>query len=145
MYLQELIILQIKKIFSEYNYVLITEKTGVTNDMKNKYKMGYLIHGSRQYMFTYIIKELFNLFKSIVYFIWYNPDTVVTTGTHTAVPMCYIAKIFGRKVIFIESFAKRTSPTKSGKMVYPIADIFVIQWESLKEIYPKAQVWGWIY
>ncbi|MBR5227301.1 MAG: O-antigen ligase family protein [Clostridia bacterium] len=137
--------LQLKGIFKDYNYVLITEKTDVTKDMKKKMKIRYLLHGSRQYMFTYILKETYNFFKSIIYFIYYNPEIIVTTGTHTAVPMCYIGKFFGRKVIFIESFAKRNSPTKSGKIVYPIADIFVIQWDSLKEIYPKAEIWGWIY
>ena len=81
----------------------------------------------------------------MVYFFKYSPEVVVTTGTHTAVPMCFIAKFFGKKVIFIESFAKRNTPTKSGKLVYKIADTFVIQWDSLKEVYPKAEVWGWIY
>lgn len=137
--------LQLKNIFNEYDYVLITEKTEVTKDMKDKYKMGYMIYCSRQYIFSYIFKELANIFKAIYYFIKYRPQVVVTTGTHTAVPMCYIARLFGRKVIFIESFAKRTSPTKSGKMVYPIATTFVVQWESMKKFYPKAEVWGWIY
>lgn len=137
--------LQLKEMFNDYKYVLVTEKTEVTKNMKEKYKMEYMIHGSRQYWFSYIFKEAFNVLKSICLFIKYRPQVVVTTGTHTAVPMCYIAWIFRKKVIFIESFAKRTSPTLSGKMVYPIATKFVIQWESLKEIYPKAEVWGWIY
>lgn len=137
--------LQLKKIFNDYDYVLVTEKTDVTKSMKEKYKMEYLTYCSRQYWKTYIFKEAWNLVKSLWLYIKYRPKVVVTTGTHTAVPMCYIARLFGSKVIFIESFAKRTSPTKSGKMVYPIATTFVIQWESLKEFYPKAEVWGWIY
>ena len=96
-------------------------------------------------MFPYIFKFTFNIFKSLYLFIKYRPKVVVTTGTHTAVPMCYIARLFGRKVIFIESFAKRNSPTMAGKMVYPIATTFVVQWESMLEFYPKAEYWGWIY
>lgn len=137
--------LQIKKIFNNYDYVLITEKTNVTKNIKAKYNMKYLIHGTRKYMFKYLFIELYNVLKSIIYFFYYSPEVVVTTGTHTAVPMCFIAKFFGRKVVFIESFAKRTTPTKSGKLVYKIADTFVVQWDSLKEVYPKAEVWGWIY
>lgn len=137
--------LQIKQIFNNYNYVLITEKTDITKNMKKKYNIRYLIHGTRKYMLKYIFIELFNVFKSMYYYTIFSPEIIVTTGTHTAVPMCYISKFFGKKVIFIESFAKRTSPTKSGKLVYKIADTFVIQWESLKEVYPKAEIWGWIY
>ena len=138
-------LLQLKKIFNDYNYVLVTEKTGVTTNMKEKYKTEYLVYGTRKYLFPYIFKFLFNIFKSLYLFIKYRPEVIVTTGTHTAVPMCYIARLFRRKVIFIESFAKQNSPTMAGKMVYPIATTFVVQWESMLQFYPKAEYWGWIY
>ena len=134
--------LQMKKIFNEYDYVLITEKTDVTKKMKDKYNIEYLVYGSRNYLFSYIFKFSFNIIKSLILFIKYRPKTIITTGTHTAVPMCYIGKLFRRKIIYIESFAKRTSPTLSGKMVYPIADIFIVQWESMLSIYPKAKYFG---
>ena len=46
---------------------------------------------------------------------------------------------------FIETFANRTTATVAGKLVYPIADTFVVQWEEMKKLYPKAEYWGWIY
>jgi len=138
-------LLELKRIFKDYNYVLVTENTDVTKGLKEKYKTEYLVYGSRQYLFTYIFKTMYNIAKSFVLFLKYRPKVVVTTGTHTAVPMCYIARILGSKVIFIESFAKRSSPTMSGKMVYPIATTFVVQWETMLEFYPKAKYWGRIY
>ena len=137
--------LQVKELFNEYDYVLVTDKTDVTKGMKNKYNMEYMIYCSRQYKFSYFFLEACNVFKAIYYLLKHRPDVVVSTGAHTAGPTCFIAKFFGKKVIFIESFAKRTSPTKTGKAVYKIADKFVIQWDSLKEFYPDAEVWGWIY
>ena len=59
--------------------------------------------------------------------------------------MCYIGKLFGKKVIFIESFGKRTSPTLSGRLVYPIASIFIVQWKTMLKFYPKAKYFGGIY
>ena len=44
-------LLQLKKIFNDYNYVLVTEKTGVTTNMKEKYKTEYLVYGTRKYLF----------------------------------------------------------------------------------------------
>ena len=70
---------------------------------------------------------------------------MVTTGTHTAVPMCYIAKLFRKKVIYIETFANRYSKTLAGKMIYPIADTFIVQWEEMLKIYPKAKYFGSVY
>ena len=74
-----------------------------------------------------------------------KPKVIVTTGTHTAVPMCYIAKLFGAKIIWIETFANRNTKTLAGRLVYPIATTFVVQWEEMKKLYPKAEYWGWIY
>lgn len=138
-------LLELKKIFNDYNYVLVTEKTDVTLSMKDKYNISYLKYGSRKYIFSYIFIAMFNILKSICLFIKYRPQVIVTTGTHTAVPMCYLGWLFRRKVIYIESFAKRTSQTLTGKLVYPVATTFVVQWESMLEYYPKAQYWGGIY
>lgn len=138
-------LLELKKIFNDYNYVLVTEKTDVTECMKEKYKIEYLKYGSRKYIFKYIFVALFNIFKSIILFIKYRPDVIVTTGTHTAVPMCYIGWFFRKKVIYIESFAKRTTPTLTGKIVYPIATLFVVQWKTMLKHYPKAVYWGGVY
>lgn len=138
-------LLELKEIFNDYDYCLVTEKTEVTKEMKNKYNMSYLVYGSREYLFSYIFKFSFNILKSFYLFFKYRPQAVVTTGAHTAVPMCYIARLFRRKVIFIESYAKRTSPTLSGRLVYKVATTFIVQWESMLEFYPKAKFFGGIY
>jgi UDP-N-acetylglucosamine:LPS N-acetylglucosamine transferase len=138
-------LLNLKEMFNDYNYILITEKTKVTKDLKNKYNVRYLLYGSRKYMFSYLFKIPINIIKSTYYFFKYKPDTIITTGAHTAVYMCYLGHLFKKKIIFIESFAKSDSPTLSGRLVYKIADTFVVQWESMKKFYPKAECWGWIY
>ena len=69
----------------------------------------------------------------------------MTTGTHTAGPMCYFGKLFRSKIIYIETFANRNRKTATGKLIYPIADLFIVQWEEMKELYPKAVYGGAIY
>lgn len=78
-------------------------------------------------------------------FLRIRPDVIVSTGANTAVPMCYIAKIFGRKVIFIETFASSKKKTLSGILLYPIANAFFVQWESMLNLYPKAIYKGALY
>ena len=140
-------LLQLKPLFNKYEYVLITEKTDVTKDMKNKYKISYLPYGSRNQKMKYPIVLLANCFMSLFYLIKYNPNVIVTTGANTAAAMCCLGKLFGKKVIYIESFAKNNSPTITGKMIYKLHAYtkFVVQWESMLKYYPKAEYWGWIY
>ena len=74
-----------------------------------------------------------------------KPDVILTTGAAVAIPMCIIGKIFGKKVIYIESYARINSPNKTGKLIYKFADLFIIQWEELRRFYPKAVYGGAIY
>ena len=83
--------------------------------------------------------------KSFILFFKFKPDVIVTTGAHTCVAMCYIAKIFRKKVIYIESFANIETKTLTGKLIYPIADKFIVQWKSMLKLYPKAIYEGWIF
>lgn len=138
-------LLQLGPLFQEYDYHMVTEKSEITLKMKDHYKMSYLVYGARNYPFRYIFKFSYNIIKSFCIFFKVKPDVIVTTGAHTSVPMCYIAKLFGKKVVFIESFAKSQSKTISGRIVYPIADLFIVQWESMLELYPKAIYGGAIY
>lgn len=137
--------LQMKEIFNKHKYVLVTEKTDVTKEMKDEYNTEYLIYGSRKYILKYLIIFTLNIFKSLYLFIKYRPDVIISTGTHTAVPMCYIGWLFRKKIIYIESFAKNKTPTLTGKLVYPIATKFIVQWESMLKVFPKAEYWGGIY
>ena len=140
-------LLQLKSLFSIFEYYIVTEKTKSNEYLSEEYKgkTSYLIYGTKKNPFTYFFIYLFNIIKSFIIFINQKPDVIVTTGTHTAVPMCYIAKIFRKKVIYIETFANRNTKTVAGRFVYPIADVFVVQWEEMLKVYPKAEYWGWIY
>lgn len=140
-------LLCLRKMFKKYDYHIITEKTKSNLKLKDKHKgrVDYLVYGTKAHLFTYVFRFTFNCLKSIYLYIKIRPKYIVTTGTHTAVPMCYIGKLFGSKIIFIETFANLTTKTMAGTLVYPIADLFIVQWESMLKLYPKAVYGGWIY
>lgn len=67
-----------------------------------------------------------------------KPDLIISSGAAVAVPFFYLGKLFGAKLVYIEVFDRIDKPTMTGKMVYPIVDKFIVQWEEQKEVYPKA-------
>ena len=140
-------LMQLSPMFEKYDYHIIKEKTKSNLKLKEKYpgKVGYLVYGTKLHIFTYIFKLLYNCFKSLYYYIKFHPDYIITTGTHTAGPMCCIGKILGSKIIYIETFANIKTKTSTGKLIYHFADHFIIQWPSMKKLYPKAIDGGWIY
>ena len=140
-------LLMLDKLFNKYDYKIITEKNKLTKYLKNKYKKkaSYLIYCTKKTFILYPFVLIINSFISLFYFIMYRPDFVVTTGTHTAGPMCCIAHIFKKKVIYIETFANVNTKTATGKLVYKFADLFVVQWPQMLEVYPNAKCFGSIF
>ncbi len=140
-------LLQLAPLFEKYEYNIITEKDAANEKLKKIYgdKLYFLPYGTRAKLFTYIFKYFYLCLKTIYYYFKIRPKCIVTTGTHTAGPMCIIGKIFGSKVIYIETFANRNKKTATGRLIYPIADLFIVQWEDMLKLYPKAVYGGSIY
>lgn len=67
-----------------------------------------------------------------------RPDVILSSGAAVAVPFFYLGKLFGMKTIYIEVFDRIDKPTMTGKMVYPVTDRFIVQWEEMKQVYKKA-------
>lgn len=140
-------LMQLKSIFKNYDYQIITEKTKSNLSLKGRYKsrIHFLIFGTKDHFLTYPFRLIANCFKSLYFYLKFQPDVIVTTGAHTAGPMCCLGKIFGSKIIYIESFANINTKTITGRLIYHFADYFLVQWEEMLALYPRAVYGGWIY
>jgi UDP-N-acetylglucosamine:LPS N-acetylglucosamine transferase len=74
-----------------------------------------------------------------------KPDIIISTGAAHAIPFFYIGKLMGIKLVYIEVFDRIEKPTVTGKIVYPITDKFILQWEEQKKLYPKGEYWGGVF
>ena len=140
---------QLKELFDKYDYYIVTERTKSNMSLKKKYpkRVSYLIYGSYTTLgkkIIYPFKLLLNCFISLFIYIKVRPKYIVSTGAHTAGPMCLIGKIFGSK-IFIETFANSKTKSRTGSIVYKFADLFIVQWKEMLELYPDATYGGWIF
>lgn len=137
-------LMQLKPMFDKYDYHIITERTKVNLALRNKYKkrINFVIFGSKDHEFSYIFKLLANCFIELGLYLKIRPKYIVSTGAHIAGPMCLIGKIFGSKIIFIETIANMNTKTVTGKLVYKFADLFLVQWEDMLKLYPKAKYYG---
>ena len=140
-------LMRLNPLFPKYNTYIATEKQKNNEYLKEEFKgkVFYLLYGTKDNPISYPFKLFINCFISLFYFLKIRPDVIVTTGTHTAGPICCLAKIFGKKVVYIETIANINSKTITGRLLYHIADLFLVQWESMLKLYPKAIYKGWIY
>ena len=85
------------------------------------------------------IKNLFkNTILALKILIKEKPDVIISSGAASAIPFFYLGKLFGAKLVYIEVYDRIDSPTLTGKIVYPITDKFILQWEEQKKFYPKG-------
>lgn len=139
-HLAELMLL--RPLMDRYDSVLVTERTS--------YKA---VKGIRCYELLQVNRRersciprlLINAFRSLKIYLMERPDAVVCAGVLATIPLCLLCKLFGKKLIFIESYAKVKTPTLTGKLLYPLADHFYVQWPELLEVYPRAVYIGGIY
>lgn len=74
-----------------------------------------------------------------------KPDVIISSGAAVAVPFFYIGKLMGAKLIYIEVYDRIDKSTVTGRLVYPIVDKFIVQWEAQKKVYKKAVNLGSIF
>lgn len=136
-------LLMLKPLMEKYDSFVLTEETLYKAEVKGQ-KIYYMKMVNRKEA-SFLLRMLVNACRSVKIYLREKPDAVICTGVLAMIPMCLLVKFMGGKLIYIESFAKVTSPTLTGKLLYRFADQFYVQWPQMMEIYPKAIYLGGIY
>lgn len=133
--------------FIGHDIFFITTKASSTENLWKKSKTYYVRnqysakHVYQVYVFElyYLIRVTLSCFKIIVK---EKPQLIISIGGGATIPLCYMGKLLGVKIIYISSLARINSLSFTGKIIYPIADLFLVQWKSLLMEYKKAKFWG---
>ena len=136
-------LMMLRPLMERYDSFVVTESTEYAPKAAGM-KMYYMSQVNRREK-SFPLRMLCNTGRSLRILLVERPDAVITTGVLAMIPLCLLAKLFGKKLIYIESFAKIKSPNLTGKLLYRFADRFYVQWESMKEFYPNAICLGGIY
>lgn len=136
-------LMMLKLLMEKYDSFIVTEKTAYASQ-NDKRKTYYLLQVNRREHFL-ALRLIANAVLSLRILLREKPDVIISTGVLAVIPMCLLMKLFGKKVIYIESYAKVTSPTETGKFLYRFVERFYVQWESMKHVYPNAIFVGGIY
>ncbi len=72
----------------------------------------------------------------------HRPTLVITTGAGVGVPFVWVAKARGIRSVFVEVYDRVGSPSLTGRLVAPFADVIVLQREEQRALYPNGRVLG---
>lgn len=134
---------QLKAVKEKYDSFYMVTRTKATETMKDKRYI--IINLERRNPLVFLLSLTAMTLQQAFILLKERPDVIITTGAGVVIPTCLMAKIMRRKIIYIESFARVNTPNKTGVFVYKFADLFIIQWEELRDYYPNAVYGGAIY
>lgn len=144
----------LKDLFGKYDSVLVTDNVRATKELEALKDIGNIEYvmamaekrknmsekrSSRYYHIKYYLKsfvECNRLWKK------YRPKVIVSTGSNIAVPLFWIGKLYGSKIIFIETRAKVYARSMTGILIRRIANQIYVQWPEMLELYPEAKYCG---
>jgi UDP-N-acetylglucosamine:LPS N-acetylglucosamine transferase len=115
---------------------LVTYSEKTTVNRKDTYYLTNIVRSPLAFV-TGLIKIILILLKE-------KPDILFSTGSEIAIPFFYFGKfVFRTKLIYLECSAQVYRPSLTGRMVYPITDLFLVQWAPLLRKYgPRAKYVG---
>jgi len=133
--------------FLGHDIFFVTTKAETT---KHLGKIGNVYFVRKQYDFNYhffiFVIELYYftklLFLCSLILTKEKPQVIVSTGGGSTIPLCYWGKLMRIKIVYINSLARVNDLSGTGKLIYPIADLFLVQWEPLAKKFKKANYWG---
>lgn len=129
------------KLEDKYNIYVVTEKTNYNENCD------YTLFPGNCNKFKSAISLFLNMFLSLFLILKEKPDVIISTGTMVAFPTILWAKLLGKKVIYIETFACVKCGTNCARFIYKhhLYDLFIYQWENLRNGYPDGVYGGGIY
>ncbi len=129
---------QIKDKF-EFEFLLENDDPFTKKQIKElKIYEAITIRGKKENFLFTIFRGIKCSIESFFVFIKSKPDIILSAGPGIAIPISYLGKLFGKKIIFIESWSRVNTKSIAGKFIYPISNQFYVQWPEMTKIYKKG-------
>ncbi|MEK6958754.1 MAG: PssD/Cps14F family polysaccharide biosynthesis glycosyltransferase [archaeon] len=132
--------LQLKESWAGKKHFFISDERVNAKALARTEKMYYIMPARRN-----PLRLAYGFLQTSGIFLRENPSTIISTGAESAFPAIILGVILGKRVVYIESFARISSPSLCGKLVYPYVKDFYVQWPQGKKWFPKAKYIGSVF
>jgi UDP-N-acetylglucosamine--N-acetylmuramyl-(pentapeptide) pyrophosphoryl-undecaprenol N-acetylglucosamine transferase len=138
-------LLDLQPAWARYDHFFITEDTALGQTLSASHRTYFVPHfawgqaklGAPVRMIGRAIASLFRSARTILR---ERPDVVITTGAGAVIFVVLWARLFGARIVVIESFARVERPSLFGRLAAPLAHDLIVQSAHLAATYPRAKV-----
>lgn len=124
----------LRELWSCYDSVLVTD-----NQKADSTRLGIEVCHARQLTQTGFLRKriarVLTLGEAAKIYRRYRPQVMISTGANLALPLFFIGKLHGCRLIYIESRARVYSRSLTGKIISRIVDKMIVQWPEQVALY----------
>lgn len=125
-------LLDIEALWSEYPHFIVTENTVLTRALSNREDIENVPHFALGQMrigkgLAMVRAALSSCMTSLGIILRRRPDIVITTGSGSQFFILLWARLFGAKIVLIDSFARFHAPSKFARLAGPLAHLKIAQ------------------
>ena len=131
-------LLKLAEAWKDYETFCVTT-TVVVEEKLQKYGKVYTVGECNR---EHPLRVILVLMRCMSIILQERPDVVISTGAAAGCMTCFLAKLIGTKVVWIDSITNVERISLSGRMVRCIADLFLVQWPELAEQYSDVEYVG---
>jgi UDP-N-acetylglucosamine:LPS N-acetylglucosamine transferase len=132
------LLLKLADSWAGYEVVYITT-TNLVRSLLSRNGKVYVIKECNRQNPLQLVKVLFQCLGIIVR---EKPKVVISTGAAGGCITCFIAKLTGAKIVWVDSLTNVRKLSLSGRLVRHIADMFLVQWPELAQKYKNVEFVG---
>jgi len=131
-------LLRLQSAWNSHNTFCVTTSDVVLEKLQKYGKVYVVGECNRQHP----LKVLLVLTRCIRIILKERPDVVISTGAAVGCIMCFLGKVIGAKIVWVDSITNVDRLSLSGRLVRRIADLFLAQWQQLAEQYKNIEYAG---
>jgi UDP-N-acetylglucosamine:LPS N-acetylglucosamine transferase len=113
--------------------------TEVMRDKLNKFGNVYVVGECNR---EHLLQVVLVLMRCVKVILRERPDVVISTGAAVGCITCFLGKLLGAKIVWLDSVTNVERISLSGRLVQPIADLFLVQWPELTTKYKNIEYIG---
>jgi UDP-N-acetylglucosamine--N-acetylmuramyl-(pentapeptide) pyrophosphoryl-undecaprenol N-acetylglucosamine transferase len=138
-------LLDLEDVWSVHDHFFITEDTALGRTLKGEHRTYFIPHyawgqarlGAPLRMAASAIASFF---RTAAIMARERPDVVISTGAGAVFFAVVWGRLFGARIVVIESFARFEGPSLFGRLAAPWAHELIVQSPKLAAAYPHAKV-----
>jgi len=131
-------LLKIVESWKKYESIYVST-SNVTASKLTQFGKTYIVGECNR---QHVIECLKVLLRCIAVILKERPDYVLSTGAAPGFFVCITAKLFGARVVWVDSIANVKKLSLSGKLIRPFADLFLTQWPELENPVKRIEYCG---